>query len=102
MPVRKSRDPEFRCEGTGLHLLGRRADRDGPRTGGADLLRNGPAYYDAESGLHYNYFRDYEPDTGRYVESDPIGLRAGPSTYGYALGNSLRWFDPLGLKVRLC
>ncbi|MDF5946520.1 RHS repeat-associated core domain-containing protein [Pseudomonas aeruginosa] len=30
-------------------------------------------FYDAESGLHYNYFRDYDPETGRYVESDPIG-----------------------------
>ena len=37
-------------------------------------LRFPGQYYDAESGLHYNYFRDYDPQTGRYVESDPIGL----------------------------
>ncbi|HBO4221212.1 TPA: RHS repeat domain-containing protein, partial [Pseudomonas aeruginosa] len=35
-------------------------------------LRFPGQYYDAESGLHYNYFRDYDPETGRYVESDPV------------------------------
>ncbi|WP_082411366.1 RHS repeat-associated core domain-containing protein [Methylogaea oryzae] len=34
-------------------------------------------YYDRETGLHYNVFRDYDPGTGRYIESDPIGLRGG-------------------------
>lgn len=37
-------------------------------------LRFAGQYYDQESGLHYNYFRDYNPQTGRYVQSDPIGL----------------------------
>ncbi|MGQ0801815.1 MAG: RHS repeat-associated core domain-containing protein [Pseudomarimonas sp.] len=54
-------------------------------------------YFDAESGLHYNYFRDYEPGTGRYIESDPIGLGGGLNTYGYAAGNALLFSDPLGL-----
>jgi RHS repeat-associated protein len=53
--------------------------------------------YDAASGLNYNYFRDYEAATGRYVESDPIGLSGGISTYGYVGGNSLTGIDPLGL-----
>jgi len=60
-------------------------------------LRFPGQYFDAETGLNYNYFRDYEPGTGRYVESDPIGLRGGPSTYGYANQNSLRLDDPTGL-----
>ncbi|HCG0913789.1 TPA: RHS repeat domain-containing protein, partial [Pseudomonas aeruginosa] len=47
-------------------------------------LRFPGQYYDAESGLHYNYFRDYDPETGRYVESDPIGLAGGLNTLGYA------------------
>ena len=59
-------------------------------------LRFPGQYYDAESGMHYNYFRDYEPGTGRYVESDPIGLRGGISTYGYALASPLEFSDPTG------
>ncbi|MED5610695.1 RHS repeat-associated core domain-containing protein, partial [Pseudomonas sp. JH-2] len=50
------------------------------------------------SGLHYNYFRDYDPQTGRYVESDPIGLEGGLNTYGYVDANPLMLIDPLGLN----
>ena len=50
----------------------------------------------ASSRQHYNYFRDYDPSTGRYSQSDPIGLLGGLSTYGYVLGNPLRWIDPSG------
>ena len=53
--------------------------------------------HDAESGLNYNYFRDYEPGTGRYMESDPIGLHAGMSTYSYVHSNPLQNSDPSGL-----
>ena len=60
-------------------------------------LRFPGQYYDAETGLHYNYFRDYEPGTGRYVESDPVGLAGGLSTYGYVSQRPLRYVDPLGL-----
>ncbi|MCR1757681.1 RHS repeat protein, partial [Pseudomonas aeruginosa] len=64
-------------------------------------LRFSGQYYDAESGLHYNYFRDYDPQTGRYVESDPIGLRGGLNTYGYVMGNPLRYIDPTGESIAI-
>ena len=54
--------------------------------------------YDAASGLNYNYFRDgYDASTGRYTQSDPVGLMAGVSTYGYVSGSPLVWFDMYGL-----
>ncbi|WP_313643729.1 RHS repeat-associated core domain-containing protein [Stenotrophomonas sp.] len=52
--------------------------------------------YDAVSGLNYNYYRDYDPSTGRYLQSDPIGLGGGISTYGYAGSNPLSWTDFFG------
>ena len=42
-------------------------------------------YYQSETGLNYNYFRDYDPLTGSYIESDPIGLSRGVSTYALSL-----------------
>jgi RHS repeat-associated protein len=54
-------------------------------------------YYDRETGLHYNYLRDYDPQIGRYVQSDPIGLAGGINTYGYVGGHPLYRIDPLGL-----
>lgn len=59
-------------------------------------------YYQAETGLNYNYFRDYDPATGRYVESDPIGLKAGVNTYSYASNNPVSRRDPLGLDDSIC
>ncbi len=60
-------------------------------------LRFPGQFYDAETGLHYNYFRDYNPKTGRYVESDPIGLRGGLDIYNYVHNNTINRLDPSGL-----
>ena len=53
-------------------------------------------YCDAETGLHYNFFRYYEPDAGRFVNQDPIGLLGGDNLYQF-IPNAQMWLDPLGL-----
>ena len=63
-------------------------------------------YADRETGLHYNFFRYYEPDAGRFVNQDPIGLMGGENLYWFA-PNAQDWVDPLGesgykLRLRAC
>jgi RHS repeat-associated protein len=53
--------------------------------------------FDKETSTHYNYFRNYVPQIGRYIESDPIGLQGGINTYSYVNGNPVTGFDPFGL-----
>jgi len=56
-------------------------------------------YYDQETGLHYNYFRYYDPTTGRYVTPDPIGLEGGINLFPYVANNPISWMDPEGLVL---
>lgn len=60
-------------------------------------LRLPGQYFDAETGLHQNGFRDYDPTLGRYIESDPVGLGGGLNTYQYARLNPFTNIDPSGL-----
>jgi RHS repeat-associated protein len=53
--------------------------------------------FDKETNNHYNYFRDYDPQLGRYIQSDPVGLNGGPNTYSYVYGQPLKLQDPKGL-----
>lgn len=58
-------------------------------------------YYDKETNLHYNYHRDYDPQTGRYIQSDPIGLRGGINSYTYVSNGPLTSSDPFGLVRKI-
>lgn len=60
-------------------------------------LRFAGQYYDSESGLHYNMFRTYNPELGRYMQSDPIGLAGGFNTYNYVGRNPISAIDSDGL-----
>jgi len=62
-------------------------------------LRFPGQYYDAETGLNYNYYRDYNPLIGRYIEKDPIGILRGRNhLFVYVGNNPVNWKDPLGLS----
>ena len=61
-------------------------------------LRMPGQYYDSETGLTHNGFRDYVPALGRYLEADPISLSGGFNPYGYAAASPARFADPTGLE----
>ncbi|EMQ4858106.1 RHS domain-containing protein [Morganella morganii] len=74
----------------------KREQHPAPGFRGQQNLRFQGQYFDRETGLHYNTFRYYAPDTGRFTQQDPIGLAGGLNLYQYA-PNPVGWIDPLGL-----
>ena len=55
-------------------------------------------YFDSETGLHYNWHRFYDPETGRYISADPIGLAGGINLYAYVENDPVNAVDPDGLR----
>ena len=68
-------------------------DQDGKKT---FVPLRFPGQIASEGGLYYNYYRYYDPTTGRYISSDPIGLEGGINTYLYVNANPLKYTDPTG------
>jgi RHS repeat-associated protein len=92
--------PEEIVDGTGLRVgqlerdtFGRTARSLGPIS---TPVRFAGQLADPETGLHYNRYRYYDPDAGRYISPDPIGLAGGMNLYAYANPNPIGWIDPMG------
>jgi RHS repeat-associated protein len=83
----------------GEHLAD--TDPDGNAAAYGFNLRYPGQYWDGILRINYNYFRDYDAQTGRYTQSDPIGLLGGASTYSYVNGNPLNHFDSNGHAPQL-
>lgn len=88
----------WRWQGSAFGAIDVNQDPDGDGVATVVNLRYPGQYADAESGLFYNWNRYYDPRTGRYITSDPIGLRGGLNTYAYVASNPLRYVDPRGLQ----
>ena len=69
----------------------------GRRAGVRNPIRFQGQYFDEETGLHYNRYRYYDPQSGRFTSSDPIKLIGGPNSYEYG-PNPIQWIDLLGLQ----
>jgi RHS repeat-associated protein len=96
--INQNNTPVWRWDN--VHAFGANLPDEDP-DGNAQLFEYNPRfpgqYFDKETGLHYNYFRYYEPETGRYLTPDPIGLAGGLNLYGYTLQNSMSFTDSDGL-----
>jgi RHS repeat-associated protein len=77
-------------------------DPDGDGSATTINFRYGNAYRDSESDLWNMGYRVYDPQIGRFITSDPIGLAGGRNTYGYGNQNPLRYTDPRGLNIDVC
>lgn len=83
----------------GFGYIAPNEDEDGDGSYFEFNLRFPGQWFDKETGLFHNGFRDYNPSTGRYMQSDPLGLEAGFNTYSYVGSNPFRAVDPYGLKI---
>ena len=89
----------WRWEGEAFGATPAEQDPDGDNNLAVVSLRFPGQYFDQESNLHYNGTRYYDPDLGRYITSDRIGLGGGINTYGYANQNPVRYIDRLGYSA---
>uniref|UniRef100_UPI001ABAB39B RHS repeat-associated core domain-containing protein n=1 Tax=Burkholderia pyrrocinia TaxID=60550 RepID=UPI001ABAB39B len=85
----------YRAWGEAKEAIGEAARKAGIR----NPIRFAGQYFDAETGLHYNRHRYYDPSSGRFVSKDPIGLAGGINVYQYT-SNPVQWVDPFGLAPR--
>ncbi|WP_235872700.1 RHS repeat-associated core domain-containing protein [Pseudoxanthomonas winnipegensis] len=85
-------------------VFGATAPKQDPDADGVSFnldLRLPGQRYDGATGFYYNFFRDYDPSAGRYIQSDPIGLNGGISTFSYVDSSPLSLADFFGLQITM-